>query len=112
MRGARAVRRSHHRLTGEREPALRSALPAAHAHALRLQGLAGNRAATAVLGSSGAALEQRGRWETLLGGQDFSTVRVHTGEQAATSASALAAQAYTVGEDIVFAEGRYRPQDA
>lgn len=40
-------------------------------------------------------------------GHDFSRVRVHTGQLAATSAGALNAQAYTVGQDIVFGEGQY-----
>ncbi|GAA0712501.1 DUF4157 domain-containing protein [Dactylosporangium roseum] len=39
-------------------------------------------------------------------GQDFSTVRVHTGPDTGRSA------AYTVGEDIVFAPGRYAPRTA
>jgi hypothetical protein len=36
-------------------------------------------------------------------GHDFSAVRIHTGADAATSASAVGAHAYTVGNDIVFA---------
>jgi hypothetical protein len=40
---------------------------------------------------------------------DFSRVRVHTDGHAARQAAALAADAYTVGEDIYFAVGRYRP---
>jgi hypothetical protein len=43
-------------------------------------------------------------------GQDFSTVRVHTGPDAGRSATAAHAAAYTVGEDIVFAPGRYAPR--
>ena len=42
-------------------------------------------------------------------GQDFSGVRVHTSRQAAESARALGARAYTVGSDIVFASGQYAP---
>ena len=42
-------------------------------------------------------------------GQDFSSVRVHTGPGAADSASAVNAQAYTVGKNIVFNSGEYRP---
>jgi hypothetical protein len=45
-------------------------------------------------------------------GHDFGNVRVHTGAQAAESARAVNAMAYTVGADVVFAEGRYAPQDA
>jgi Domain of unknown function (DUF4157) len=40
-------------------------------------------------------------------GQDFSQVRVHTGPQAAASASSVSAEAYTVGDEIVFGEGRF-----
>ena len=42
-------------------------------------------------------------------GQDFGDVRVHTGGQASESAKAVAAQAYTVGTDVVFQAGKYRP---
>jgi hypothetical protein len=38
-------------------------------------------------------------------GREFGQVRVHTGEQAAASAAALGARAYTVGEDIVLGAG-------
>ncbi len=40
-------------------------------------------------------------------GQDFSHVKVHTGEKAAQSAQAVNALAYTVGENIVFAAGQH-----
>jgi len=40
---------------------------------------------------------------------DFSRVRVHTNEDAARSAEAVGAKAYTVGTHIVFAKGRYEP---
>lgn len=42
-------------------------------------------------------------------GHDFSGVRVHTDEQAAESAQAVRAQAYTVGQDLVFGAGQYAP---
>ncbi len=45
-------------------------------------------------------------------GQDFSGVRVHTGEKAQRSAQALNANAYTVGGDIVFGAGQYAPETA
>ena len=45
-------------------------------------------------------------------GHDFSGVRVHTDQQAGESASVLGASAYTVGQDIVFASGSYKPQSA
>jgi hypothetical protein len=41
--------------------------------------------------------------------QDFSRVRVHTGVDADLSADELNAQAYTVGNDVVFGAGRYAP---
>jgi hypothetical protein len=42
-------------------------------------------------------------------GYDFSDVRVHTGGLAARSAQAVGAQAYTLGKDVVFGEGKYAP---
>lgn len=42
-------------------------------------------------------------------GQDFSGVRVHADAQAAESASAVQARAYTVGQDIVFGAGEFAP---
>ncbi len=42
-------------------------------------------------------------------GYDFGQVRVHTDAKAAQSARAVSALAYTVGRDVVFAEGRYDP---
>jgi hypothetical protein len=42
-------------------------------------------------------------------GRDFSQVRVHTDAQAAKSAEAVNALAYTVGRDVVFGAGEYRP---
>ncbi len=41
--------------------------------------------------------------------QDLSGVRVHTNSQAAESAGAVNAHAYTVGRDIAFATGRFSP---
>jgi len=42
-------------------------------------------------------------------GLDFSRVSVHTDARAAESARSLGAAAYTLGQDVVFAEGRYAP---
>jgi len=42
-------------------------------------------------------------------GHDFSRVRVHADLQAAASASAVQARAYTVGSDLVFAAGQFAP---
>jgi len=41
---------------------------------------------------------------------DFSRIRIHTDAGAARSAGSVGALAYTVGEHIVFAAGRYRPE--
>jgi hypothetical protein len=59
----------------------------------------------------GAPLENEHRefFESRLG-HDFSHVRIHTDEAAATSSRELSANAYASGEDIVFASGRYRPE--
>ena len=56
----------------------------------------------AVLKSSGRALDAdtRSQMRSCFG-RDFSKVRVHTGSQAATSARAINAVAYTVGHDVV-----------
>ncbi|MEE8524567.1 MAG: DUF4157 domain-containing protein, partial [Thermoanaerobaculia bacterium] len=43
---------------------------------------------------------------------DFSNVRVHTDARAASTASGLEAQAFTVGSDLFFAQGRFRPDMA
>jgi len=40
-------------------------------------------------------------------GADFSGVRVHTNEQAAASAAAVQARAYTVGNEVVFGSGGF-----
>jgi hypothetical protein len=42
-------------------------------------------------------------------GADLSSVRVHDGAQAAESAKAVQARAYTVGNDVVFNTGAYSP---
>src|SRR5262249_26539166 len=42
-------------------------------------------------------------------GHDFSRVRIHDSASAAESARRIGAEAYTYGEDVRFASGRYRP---
>jgi hypothetical protein len=42
-------------------------------------------------------------------GADFGSVRVHTDPSAASSAQAVQAKAYTVGDEIVFNQGAYSP---
>lgn len=45
-------------------------------------------------------------------GQDYGDVRIHTDGAAASSARSVQAHAYTVGNHIVFNEGRYQPDTA
>jgi hypothetical protein len=45
-------------------------------------------------------------------GVDFDRVRIHTGEEAASSAQAVNALAYTVGQSIVFGRGQHAPGTA
>ena len=63
-----------------------------------------------VLRSSGHALstDTRAFMEQRFG-HDFGRVRVHTDSQAAESARAIGARAYTAGEDVVFDRGQYAP---
>jgi len=64
-----------------------------------------------VLGSAGQPLDAATRsfMESRFG-HDFGRVRVHTDARAQESAQAVDALAYTVGHNVVFAEGRYAPQ--
>src|SRR5262245_33717628 len=63
-----------------------------------------------VLGSSGQPLDVNTRaWLEPRFGHDFSNVRVHTDAQAAESARAVNALAYTVGSNVVFGAGQYAP---
>jgi hypothetical protein len=43
-------------------------------------------------------------------GSDFNDVKVHTGAEADTLSRQLKAEAFTVGKDIFFKEGRYQPE--
>ncbi|MFF7725903.1 DUF4157 domain-containing protein [Streptomyces sp. NPDC008001] len=68
------------------------------------------RLVTVAPASSGRPLEAGIRSRMEYGfSHDFSSVRVHTGADAARSASALGALAYTWGRNVVFGAGRYRP---
>ena len=90
-------------------------------HLLKLQRLAGNAAVQQlreddphgihqVTAGGGSPLDRPtlAQMEPALGA-DLSDVRVHTGGDADRSARSLGAHAYTVGSDVVFAEGRYDP---
>jgi hypothetical protein len=65
------------------------------------------------LSSSGQPLdtEVREGMETVFG-RDLGSIRIHTGPTAAESARSLDANAYTVGQDIVFSQGAYNPETA
>jgi hypothetical protein len=64
-----------------------------------------------VLESPGRALDAPTReWMQGRLQYDFSRVRVHTGRDAARSAEAVQARAFTVGSSIVFGQGEYAPE--
>lgn len=64
-----------------------------------------------VLRSPGQPLDETTRGTMEVGfGHDFSEVRVHTDERAASSARAVGARAYAMGRDVVFGAGEYRPR--
>lgn len=76
----------------------------------------GSRSATAppavhqTLASPGEALDAGARaYLEPRFGHDFSRVRVHSGADAAASAAAVGARAYTVGSHIAFGSGAYAP---
>ena len=91
----------------ERPPALGHMKPGAVAstHAKELP-----KSVSRVLDTPGAPLDRELRldMETRFS-HDFSGVRVHAGEFAAQSARDVEAQAYTVGDHIVFGTGRFAP---
>ena len=68
------------------------------------------RGASVVAGSGPRPLEGEDRqfFESRFK-HSFADVRIHAGPQAQASALGLHARAYTVGEDIAFAPGQYRP---
>ena len=67
-------------------------------------------AVDSVLSSGGQPLESsiRGSMEALFN-EDFSNVRIHTDAEAAESARAVNALAYTSGEDVVFGANQFDP---
>jgi hypothetical protein len=66
-----------------------------------------------VLQTRGEPLDERSRrfFEPRFG-HDFGQVRIHADRRAADSADAIHANAYTVGQDVVFGPGRYAPDSA
>jgi hypothetical protein len=71
---------------------------------------AGFTAQLAGLRGGGAPLSpaQRGFFEPRFG-HDFGAVRLHTGALAESSAEAVRARAFTLGNDVVFGRGEYAP---
>ena len=78
-------------------------------HALRVSSALGSQLPSLRGGGEPLASPVRAFFEPRFG-LDFSQVRVHTGGSAAQSARSLNALAYTVGSEIVFADGRFAPQ--
>jgi Domain of unknown function (DUF4157) len=86
---------------------------------IQRQAISANRPDTAppivhdVLRSSGQPLDRETRafFEPRFE-HDFGRVRVHADEKAAESARAVNALAFTVGQNIVFGSGQYRPGEA
>ncbi|MET0250633.1 MAG: DUF4157 domain-containing protein [Novosphingobium sp.] len=73
----------------------------------------GGHAAAPRATEPGKALDHRTRrfFEARMGGQDFSGVRIHDGSGAAAAARGMSARAFTVGQDISFGAGQFRPGD-
>lgn len=66
-----------------------------------------------VLRSPGSALDaQQHAFFSRGFGRDLSSVRLHSDTHAAASARSMSAQAYAVGQHIVFGAGQYRPDTA
>jgi hypothetical protein len=64
------------------------------------------------LATTGEALDSQSRRRLEWGfNRDLTDVRVYTGAAAAESARRAGARAYTVGSNVVFGSGRYRPDD-
>ena len=98
----------------DEQPVLRSAAPtSALAGGARPSAVDGQVAAVApesALRGAGQPLTSaiRAPFETSFG-YDFSDVRVHTGATADDAARRLGAEAFTLGSDIAFAQGRFDP---
>lgn len=80
---------------------------------LQMQQQAGNQAVAGMLqGGAGQPLPgPLHHYFSAYFGRDLGRVRLHTDTQAAASARVLKAKAYTLGQDIVFGPGRYRPAE-
>jgi hypothetical protein len=53
---------------------------------------------------------EKGRLRPFVG--DVGEVRLHTGEASARAAESIGADAFTIGRDVYFGEGRYAPESA
>src|SRR5262245_15973585 len=108
---------THQHVNAERTSVSKSVVPTP-VRRLRASTPSSRESASRVLldvvgGGGGQSLddETRATMEPALG-FDLGTVRLHTDSRAAASADAILAKAYTVGEDIVFGAGWYRPDSA
>jgi hypothetical protein len=106
--------------TGESGPAMRSskAAPGGLSGASHDAGVGGGPGAAGASplapllgGGQPLAESDRAFFEPRFG-WDFSRVRIHDGAQAAQSAESLNARAYTLGNEIAFNRGEYRPGTA
>ena len=64
--------------------------------------------------SSGSSLDTDTRkfMESRFDNYDFSNIKIHSDETAARNASALSAEAFTIGNHIYFSQGKYSPSSA
>lgn len=93
-------------VTTRSDTAIHRAPAAANAPALNPKPAA---AAVPAAGGAGNLPAQTRKFMEPRFGADFSGVRVHTGDAAATQARKLDAAAFTTGRDIHFAKGKYQP---
>ncbi len=99
-----------------RQPTLLKRTGSAYTPASLPGGVALTPASARALGSAdgeGTPLtrEQQADMERIVGGSLRNT-RLHTGSEAARTAAVLQADAFTVGNDVFFAEGKYDPSSA
>jgi hypothetical protein len=96
-----------HEQEAERVTARVMRTPAAEASPLQSEG---RDSAGGVAGRHGGLDPQTQRFFESRFGYSFDDVRIHTGGPAHETARALGARAYTVGNQISFAQGEYRPR--
>jgi hypothetical protein len=86
--------------------------PSSHASNLEASDQVSNEINHTVSNSSGSPLDTNTKefMESRFGGSyDFSNVKIHTDESAVRSAESVNARAYTIGNNIVFGAGNFRP---